>query len=84
VREHPGLRTSLLHFDCDMYKPTKIGLERLWPLVVPGGVVLFDEYGIRPWEGESRAVDEYFAGTGVALKRFDWSPNPGAYLVKNA
>jgi hypothetical protein len=82
VREHPGLRISLLHFDCDMYRPTKVGLEQLWPLVVPGGVVLFDEYGIRPWEGESRAVDEYFAGQAILLKRFDWSPNPGAYLVK--
>lgn len=84
VRENPGLRISLLHFDCDMYRPTKAGLEHLWPLVVPGGVVLFDEYGIRPWEGESRAVDDYFAGENVELKRFDWCPNPGAYLIKKA
>lgn len=83
VADNPGLRISLLHFDCDMYQPTKVGLEHLWPLVVPGGVVLFDEYGIRPWEGESRAVDDYFAGRGIELKRFDWCPNPGAYLVKD-
>ncbi|NTV49868.1 MAG: macrocin-O-methyltransferase [Geobacteraceae bacterium] len=81
VEEHPGLRISLLHFDCDMYEPTKAGLEHFWPLVVPGGVVLFDEYGIRPWEGESRAVDEYFEGK-VKIRRLDWSPNPGGFIVK--
>jgi hypothetical protein len=82
VAEHPGLRISLLHFDVDLYAPTRVGLEQLWPRVVPGGVVLFDEYGIRPWEGESHAVDEYFRGQGVALHRFDWAPNPGGYVIK--
>jgi len=82
VEEKPGLRISLLHFDCDTYRPTKVGLEVLWPRVVPGGVVLFDEYGIRPWEGESRAVDEYFEGKKVNIHRLDWAPNPGGYIIK--
>lgn len=82
VKEHPGLRISLLHFDCDVYRPTKKALECLWPLVVKGGVVLFDEYGIRPWEGESMAVDEFFKGQNIAIRRFDWAPNPGGYVVK--
>lgn len=82
VEEHPGLRISLLHFDCDLYRPTKVGLECLWPRVVPGGVVLFDEYGIRPWEGEPQAVDEYFQGRPVKIRRFDWAPNPGGYIIK--
>lgn len=82
VQENPGVRFSLLHFDVDLYRPTKIALEHLWPLVVPGGIVLFDEYGIPPWEGESKAVDEFFAGKKITLKRFDWCANPGAYIVK--
>ncbi len=82
IHEHPGLRVSLLHFDCDMYAPTRRGLELLWPRVVTGGVVLFDEYGIPPWEGESNAVDQFFAGQNVRLRRLDWSTNPGAYLIK--
>ena len=60
LEENPGLRISLLHFDVDLYEPTLLGLEHLFPLVVNGGVVMFDEYGLIPWEGESRAVDEYF------------------------
>ncbi|MBI4806796.1 MAG: class I SAM-dependent methyltransferase [Desulfovibrio sp.] len=81
VEDNPGLRICLLHFDCDMYLPTKTGLEHLWPLVVPGGVVLFDEYAIRPWEGESAAVDEFFKGK-VKIRRLDWAPNPGGYVIK--
>jgi len=84
VTNNPGLRICLLHFDCDLYVPTKVGLEQLWDLVVPGGVVLFDEYGIRPWEGESNAVDEFFRDRKIDLriKRFDWCPNPGGYVIK--
>jgi len=82
VEKNPGMRISLLHFDADLYRPTLIGLKHLWPLVVPGGVVLFDEYGIPPWEGESKAVDEFFAGTNVKIQRLDWCPNPGGYIVK--
>lgn len=82
--KHPGLRISLLHFDCDLYAPTKTGLEHLWDKVVPGGVVVFDEYGIEPWAGESQAVDEFFKERGLKprLQTFDWHATPGAYIVK--
>jgi Macrocin-O-methyltransferase (TylF) len=82
VEEHSGIRISLLHFDVDLYRPTILGLELLWDLVVPGGVVAFDEYGIAPWEGESKAVDEFFADRDVTIQRFDWCSNPGGFIVK--
>lgn len=82
IKENPGLRVCLIHFDVDLYRPTKIALEAFWPRIVPGGVILFDEYGIRPWEGESAAVDEFFKNKQVKLSRFDWAPNPGGYIVK--
>jgi hypothetical protein len=82
IKENPGLRICLLHVDCDIYLPTKVALENLWPRVVAGGVVIFDDYGIRPWEGESTAVDEYFADKNVALRRLDWAMSPSAYVIK--
>ena len=84
VKENSGLRISLLHIDCDLYRPTKVALEELWPRVVTGGVVVFDDYGVRPWEGESTAADEYFAERGVTLRRFEWAQCPGAYVVKGS
>ena len=82
VKNNPGLRISLLHFDADLYLPTKVGLDCLWDIVVPGGVIIFDEYGIQPWEGESKAVDEFLADKHYSIKRFDWSSNPGGYIIK--
>jgi hypothetical protein len=82
VKENSGLRICLLHVDCDLYAPTRTALEHLWPRVVKGGVVIFDDYGIRPWEGESTAVDEYFADKNVTLRRLDWAMSPSAYVVK--
>lgn len=85
LEENPGLRISLLYFDLDLYGPTKFCLERLFPLVVPGGAVCFDEYGLIPWEGESRAVEEYFASCGItpALRRMSFSPSPSAWFIKD-
>lgn len=80
----PGVRISLLHFDMDLYEPTKFALDILWDLVVPGGVVVFDEYAFPPWGGESTAFDEFCKTRGirVELKRFHWCVTPGAYCIK--
>ncbi len=81
--ENPGVRFSLVHFDCDLYRPTKAALEAMWPRVARGGVLLFDEYGIHDWPGETRAVDEFLASRpGLQLKTLSWTNTPAAYLVK--
>lgn len=82
VAENPGVRFSLLHFDCDLYAPTKAALESFWPLLTRGGVAIFDEYNIPDWPGETAAVDEYFADKPVAFKKFAWTNAPAAYVFK--
>ncbi len=82
VEKNPGLRISLLHFDVDLYRPTKVGLECFYDRVVRGGVVIFDEYGILEWSGESQAVDEFFAARDVQIQKFPWQGAPGGYIVK--
>jgi hypothetical protein len=82
IEQFPGLRISLLHFDIDLYKPTMAGLKNLFPRVVSGGVVIFDEYGVLEWGGESQAVEEYLAAQNYKLRKFEWNNIPGAYLVK--
>lgn len=78
-----GLRIALLYFDTNLYEPTLVGLEHLYPLVVPGGVVAFNAYGIPPWEGEARAFEQYFGITGQpALKKWEYSHIPSAYFIK--
>jgi hypothetical protein len=86
LEENPGLRIALLHLDADMYKPTKAALKHLYPRVLRGGVVVFDEYGMIPWQGETNAADEYFLKTGenVVMKKFPWSLNPHGYFIKQS
>jgi hypothetical protein len=84
LKENPGLRISLLHVDMDLYRPTIFALEHLYPLVVKGGVVIFDEYGLIPWQGESIAVEEYFTAIGESpvIRKFPYSVQPHGYFIK--
>jgi O-methyltransferase len=62
---------SILRLDTDWYESTKHELKHLWPRLVPGGVLLIDDYGW--WEGARRAVDEWQEETRaqVLLLRMD-------------
>ena len=84
LAETPGLRISLLHFDMDLYEPTLFALERLWDLVTPGGIVVFDEYALPPWGGETAAFDAFARTRGLKaeMKSLPWCLTPSAYLVK--
>lgn len=53
---HPELRIALLHVDVDVYEPTVTILDSLFDRMVPGGLLVFDDYG--KVAGETRAVDE--------------------------
>jgi len=83
VEENQGVRFSLIHFDCDLYRPTKAALRALWPRLSRGGIMLFDEYGIADWPGETRAVDEFLAeNPGLRVKTLSWTNAPAGYVVK--
>lgn len=53
-------RIALLRLDTDWYESTKHELVHLFPRLVPGGVLVLDDYG--HWHGARKAVDEYFEG----------------------
>ena len=83
VSENTGVRFSFVHFDCDLYTPTKAALNALYPKVSRGGVIIFDEYSIADWAGETQAVDEFLADhPEVILKKLPWTNSPASYLIK--
>jgi len=87
VTDNPGLRISMLHLDIDLYKPTFEALKHLYPIVVPGGVVVLDEYAHKDWSGESKALEDFFSllDTEVPeLKTFTWCSTPTTYFVKKS
>ncbi len=49
---------SILRLDTDWYESTLIELKVLYPLLLPGGYIIIDDYG--HWSGCKQAVHEYF------------------------
>ena len=68
-------RIALLRLDTDWYESTKHELEQLYPRLVPGGVLLIDDYG--HYRGSKKATDEYFAETRIFLQRVDYAARLG-------
>ena len=56
-------KIALLRLDTDWYESARHELEYLFPRLVPGGVLIVDDYGI--WDGARKAVDEYFAANAL-------------------
>jgi hypothetical protein len=76
----PGVapdQIALLRLDTDWYESTRHELIHLYPRLVPGGVLIIDDYG--HWEGARRAVDEYFAEQAdpILLSRIDYTARIG-------
>ncbi|WP_421980877.1 TylF/MycF/NovP-related O-methyltransferase [Roseibium sp.] len=85
VEENPGLRISLLHLDVDVFKPTKTALDHLYDRVVPGGLIVLDEYAMMEWGGESSALEVFFEERKLPqpdIKTFSWTSTPSAYFFK--
>ncbi len=69
---YPRERIAVLHIDADLYQSYLDVLTQLYAKVVPGGVILFDEY-LNPIEqekfpGAQRAIDEFFQGREPILR----------------
>ncbi|WDP89737.1 MAG: class I SAM-dependent methyltransferase [Desulfobacter sp.] len=82
VQSHPGLVVAMLYLDLDLYQPTLDTLEQLYKKVVPGGIIVFDEFGYNEFPGETRAVLEFFNGMNCEIRRFPWAYCPSGYMIK--
>ena len=66
---------SFVHVDCDIYSSTRTVLEGLADRLLPGAVIVFDEYHSYPeWrDHEYRAFQEFVAGRGAAYRYLGWT-----------
>ena len=74
-------RFCFVHVDVDLYQPTRDSIEFFYERLVPGGVLLCDDYGFTTCPGARRAFDEFVAdkpersvvhlttGQGLIVKR---------------
>ena len=56
---------AILRLDTDWYESTRHELTHLYQRLVPGGVLIIDDYGT--WKGSKDATDEFVAETGEPL-----------------
>lgn len=72
VRFYPGwipdrfdevrdIRVAFCHIDVDLYEPTLQSLQFFYDRVVPGGLLVCDDYGYVDCPGATRAFDEFMA-----------------------
>lgn len=59
-------RFALCHIDVDVYQSAKDVFTWVWPRMVPGGVIVFDDYGFYGCEGVTAFVHE-IAGTQLVV-----------------
>jgi hypothetical protein len=80
VDAHPEFKVAMLHIDTDVYEPAMTGLTTLWERIVPGGVLVLDDYGTE--YGGTRAVDEFFSASNVRIRKLHISHTCPSYVIK--
>ncbi len=50
---------AFAHIDCDQYRSCLAAIDCFYPLLIVGGIMLFDDYNVT--HGVRKAVDERFA-----------------------
>lgn len=59
----------LAHYDLDTYIPCQKFLRWAWPRIVPGGVIVLDDYGWAKCPGVQLAATEFDFGEGSVMVR---------------
>lgn len=67
LNKNPETRIAFLHLDMDVREPTDFALDHLYSRVVPGGLVVFDDYNAVA--GETEAVDDFIARNKLKLEK---------------
>ncbi len=75
---HDDLSLKLAHVDCDLYSSVRDVNDWLLDRVVPGGVIVYDDYGFESCYGLKEAVDEDMAARPEYVK---YSLPTGQYVA---
>jgi len=80
IKQKPSLKISLLHLDMDIYEPTKFVLNKLFPYIVKGGIILIDDYNTV--FGATKATDEFLnLNKDLEIKKVKFCKKP-SHIVK--
>ena len=71
-----------LYIDVDIERPTYVTLKYFWDRLLPGGIIVFDEYEYHKFS-ESCGVEKFLKEKNIKynLKSTNWIA-PTCYLIK--
>ncbi len=75
------LRFKLVFLDAGSYETVRTCIEQFWPRLMPGGIMIFDQFNHEVAPGETKAVTEALP-TGTVVRTFPAGWMPTAYVVK--
>ena len=75
-----GKKIAFVHIDVDVYQSAKDVFDFVWPCMLPGGIIIFDDYGAHTTQGVKKIVDEIrdesdrifmsnISGQGILIKK---------------
>ena len=71
---------AFVHIDVDLYQPTLDSLKFFFPRLLPGGVIVVDDYGYSWFPGAKKAVDEFLKDNDCFM--FYETPIGSCFIVK--
>jgi O-methyltransferase len=78
--EVSDMKFSFVHIDVDLYQPIWDSLEFFYPRLIPGGIIVLDDYGYLAFPGAKKAVDEFLLKTPNFFLPL---PSGSAFIMKN-
>ncbi len=82
LKDNPGEMIALAYFDLALYEPTRACLQAIRPRLVPGSVLLMDEYNFRDYPGATVAFREIFGSEGYTLHKSRFMTDRAIVVVK--
>jgi len=73
-------KIAFLRLDTDFYDSSRAELEALYDRVVPGGIIILDDYNF--WNGQRKAADEFFQSRGLRFN-FQSIDNQKGCIIKS-
>jgi len=65
--DHKARQYAIVSLDCDLYAPTKAGLEFFYARMPKGGIFFLHDYSSLHWNGSKLAIDEFCKETGEQI-----------------
>ena len=80
--ESGGTRFKLVEIDVNLRIGTRKAIEVFWPLLIPGGLLIFGGYSSNDWPGETDEVHHFLLRENLRPLSFSGSTYPSSYVIK--